>query len=79
MKDVKHLSRIQAVLPFYIILILAAIQEPALKSEFTCNIGCHISKQFDIYVFGKRDSLTSFMGNRDLLIVISHNIILLDF
>ena len=38
------------------IIILATILVSDLKSELTSNIGCHISQQFDIYVFGKRDS-----------------------
>jgi hypothetical protein len=43
MKEVKHLSRVQAVLLLNIILILATIQESGLKSELASNIGCHIS------------------------------------
>ena len=56
MKEVKHLGRVQAVIPPNIIIILATILVSDLKSELTSNIGCHISQQFDIYVFGKRDS-----------------------
>ncbi|MCK5095684.1 MAG: hypothetical protein KAR18_13205 [Spirochaetes bacterium] len=56
MKEVKLLNRVQAVLNLNINIILATILVSDLKSELTCNIGCHISKQFDIYVFGKRDS-----------------------
>ena len=63
MKEVKLLYREQAVLHLYINLILATIQEYGLKSELTCNNGCHISLQFDIYVFEKLDSKTSFMWN----------------
>ena len=56
MKEVKLLDHVQAVIPPNNIIILATIQESGLKSELTSNIGCHISQQFDIYVFEKLDS-----------------------
>jgi hypothetical protein len=37
MKEMRHLDRVQAVLPAYSTLILATIQEHSLKSELTCN------------------------------------------
>ncbi len=63
MKKVKHLDRVQAVIPPTIIIILATIQEHALKSELAINNYSLISLQFDIYVFEKLDSQTSFMWN----------------
>jgi len=57
MKEVKLLDRVQAVLPFYINLILATIQEPNLISELTNNKYCHISLQFDLLVYTKNVKL----------------------
>ncbi len=53
MKEVKLLDRVQVVLTFYIIIILATIQENSLISVLACNNGFHISLQFDIDVFMK--------------------------
>lgn len=53
MKEVILLNRVQAVLPFSIIHVLATIQEYSLKSEFTCNNYCQISLLFDINEFMK--------------------------
>lgn len=65
---IKLLSRVQAVLLLHIILVLATNQEPVRQNEFPCNIGCHNLQQNDISVFGKHDSLTTVMLNRDLLL-----------
>jgi hypothetical protein len=56
MKDVKLLDREQAVFTFNISLILAAIQEHALKSEPASINHTNNSKQFFIELL--RESLT---------------------
>ena len=59
MKEIEYLVREQAVLHFYIIFLLAAIQEYALNIETILSTYCNKSKEFDIYVFKKRYSQTS--------------------
>ena len=51
MKKVRLLDRVQAVLHFYIILILATIQESCLKRELAGNNCYHISLRSDTDVF----------------------------
>ena len=53
MKEIKLLDRVQAVLHLYIISILAAIPEHALKSKLTNNNFCQISLIFGLNVFIK--------------------------
>jgi hypothetical protein len=50
MKEVKILDSVQAVFHFYIILILATVQEYSLKSELASNNCSHILFQFDVNV-----------------------------
>jgi len=51
MKERKLLDHVQAVLPFYINLILATIQEYSLKSELVSNIYSNIFLKFDLLVY----------------------------
>jgi len=53
MKEIKLLDRVQAVLHFFIINILATIQEYSLKKELAFNNYSNISPQFDLLVFTK--------------------------
>ena len=53
MKEIKLLDCVQAVLHLYNSIILAAIQEPELKSELAFNNYTHISLKFDINVSTK--------------------------